>query len=159
MRLRAGLLGCLECSFRTIVTADYGDSVQKFAMDCTGDSKGNLRFAVAEPETIAGITGKIEDGDGYLTFDDTVLSFPLLADGRVSPVSAPWILLKTLRSGYLTACCKEEDKLHITVDDSYADDALKLEIWLDESQTPVLAEVYHEGGRILTMTVEGFKIG
>ena len=79
MTLRAKLLAS-ECSFDAKITADYGDKLYVFAMTCQGDSRGNLTFTVTEPESIAGITGNISSGEGKLTFDDTVLQFPLLAD-------------------------------------------------------------------------------
>ena len=158
MALRAVLLGCESCSFDAAVTADYGDSVQTFGMSCQGDSQGKLTFAVTQPASIAGITGVISAGEGALTFDGMLLEFPMLADGQVTPVSAPWILLKTLLGGYLTACTREEELLHLTVNDSYADDALEMEIWLDAENRPVQGEILFDGRRIVAMTVENFQI-
>lgn len=158
MALRAELLGCESCGFDVAVTADYGDSVLTFGMNCQGDNRGKLTFEVTQPKSIAGITGVISAGEGALTFDGMLLEFPLLADGQVTPVSAPWILLKTLLGGYLTACTREEDLLHLTVNDSYADDALEMEIWLDAENRPVQGEILFDGRRIVTMTVENFQI-
>lgn len=158
MALRAKLLGCESCSFDAVITADYGDAVQTFALRCEGDSSGDLGFEVLEPESIAGITGRFEAGEGKLTFDDAALSFPLLADGQVTPVSGPWILLKTLLGGYLTACGMEEELLRLTIHDSYEDDALQLEIWLNDADLPVQAEIVYCGRRIITMEVENFQI-
>ena len=158
MTLRASLLGCESCTFDAFVTADYGDALQSFSLRCEGEADGDLGFEVLNPESIAGITGRFEDGEGKLTFDDAALSFPLLADEQVTPVSAPWILLKTLLGGYLTACCMEEDLLRLTIHDSYEDDALQLEIWLDEKDAPVQAEIIYCGRRIITMEVENFQI-
>ena len=42
--------------------------------------------------------------------------------------------------------------------DSYEDDALELEIWLDGESRPVQAEIGYEGRRILTMEIENFRI-
>jgi len=157
MTLRAKLLGCLGCSFRMDVTADYGDAYQSFSMDCTSDNKGAVRFTVTAPESIYGITGVIDGEGGKLTFDDVALSFPLLADDQLTPASAPWILMKTLLGGYLTACNTENELLHIMIDDSYEEDALQMQIWLDEDG-PVQAECYYDGRRILTMQITDFKI-
>ena len=66
------------CGFLATVTADYGDSVYTFSMDCTTDKEGNLTFAVTSPDTIAGITGKVSAAGGELTFDDKVLAFQTL---------------------------------------------------------------------------------
>ena len=158
MALRAKLLGCERCTFDCTVTADYGDALQSFSLHCEGEADGNLGFEVLNPESIAGITGRFRDGEGELTFDEAALSFPLLADDQVTPVSAPWILLKTLLGGYLTACGMEEDLLRLTINDSYEDDALQLEIWLNDDDQPVQAEIIYCGRRIITMEVEKFQI-
>jgi len=158
MKLRASLLGCLECSFDVTITADYGDEIYTFAMNCQTGGRGDVRFTVLQPESIAGITGEIASGEGKLTFDDVALHFPLMADDQITPVSGPWILMKTLLGGYLTAACEEEDLLHLTIHDSYAEDALQLEIWLDGEDAPVHGEILFDGRRIVTMNVENFSI-
>lgn len=158
MKLRANLLGCLGCSFDVAVTADYGDEIFEFAMSCEADGRGNLSFTVTQPESIAGITGEISSGEGKLTFEDAALQFPLLADDQVTPISGPWILIKTLLGGYLTAANEEEDLLHLTIHDSYEDDALQMEIWLNSENAPVCGEILYDGRRIVTMTVENFRI-
>lgn len=158
MQLRTSLL-TNGCTFDAEITADYGDELYTFAVSCQGDSQGNLGFTVTNPETIAGITGVIQRGEGKLTFADTALAFPLLADGQLSPVSAPWILLKTLQGGYLTAAGMEDDLLRLTIDDSYDEDALQLDIWLDDANCPVRADVLYDGRRILAMAVSSFQIG
>ena len=157
MTLRAKLLAS-ECSFDAKITADYGDKLYVFAMTCQGDSRGNLTFTVTEPESIAGITGILSQDGGKLTFDDTALAFPLMADDQLTPVSAPWIFLKTLRGGYLTSANTEEELLHLTIDDSYEEDALQLDIWLDGEDKPILAEILYDGRRILTISVSNFQI-
>ena len=158
MKLRANLLGCQSCSFDTVITADYGDELFQFAMTCEADNCGNLSFTVTQPETIAGITGSISSGEGKLTFEDTAIYFPLMADDQITPVSGPWILIKTLLGGYLTAAGEEDRFLHLTVDDSYEEDALRLEIWLDENDLPVSGEIFYDGRRIVTLNVTNFEI-
>ena len=86
------------------------------------------------------------------------MSFPLLADDQVTPVSGPWILLKTLLGGYLTACTLEEELLRLTINDSYEEDALQLEIWLSSEDVPIQAEILYDGRRIVTMQIENFRI-
>ena len=157
MTLRARLLAS-ECSVDVKITADYGDKLYVFAMACQGDSRGNLTFTVTEPESIAGITGVISQDGGKLTFDDTALAFPLMADDQLTPVSAPWILLKTLRGGYLTSANMEEELLHLTIDDSYEEDSLQLDIWLDGQNLPVQSDILYDGRRILTVQVSNFTL-
>ena len=157
MELRKTLLDS-GCSFTAKVTADYGDKLSVFSMGCTADSDGNLKFTVLSPETIAGITGELNAMSGFLTFDDKALAFPLLADGEVSPVSAPWLLMNSLRGGYLYAAGQEGDVLRLTVRDSYAEDALQLDVWLDDRDHPSKAEILWQGRRVLSMEIGDFQI-
>ena len=158
MRFRDMLLSGNGCSFTAHITADYGDELQEFTMDCTGDNQGNLKFSVTEPESISGITGSASEAGGAMTFDDVALHFHLMAQDALSPVSAPWIFLKTLRSGYIVSACYEEELLHLSIDDSFEDDALRLDIWLEEGSFPIRAEILHDGMRILTLTIGNFQI-
>ena len=158
LALRTRLLQGEGCSFTAGITADYGDVLHSFTLECRGDGQGNLAFTVVEPETIAGITGSISSEAGKLTFDETALDFPLLADGQVTPVSAPWLLLKTLRGGYLTGAGEEGELLRLAIDDSYEEDALHLDIWLDPEDRPVQADILYDGRRILSLTVTDFEI-
>ena len=159
LALRSEILKASQCSFDCGITADYGDKVYTFSMNCTGDSLGNLTFTVTAPETIAGITGSVSEAGGKLTFADTALHFDLMADDQVTPVSAPWILLKTLRSGCITSAGMEDDLLRLSIDDSYADDALHLDIWLNADDRPVKAEICYDNRSILSLAVTNFVIG
>lgn len=143
------------CRFRATVTADYGDTLQTFVLDCEEDRQGTLRFAVAAPDTIAGISGTLEEDSGFLTFDGEILAIELVADGQLSPVSAPWVILNALRSGYLRYCAESDGGLRLTVDDSYGEDPLQVELWLEEDQ-PTGAEILWRGRRILSLRIENF---
>lgn len=158
LELRTRLYQSQGCSFTAVITADYGDQLYQFTLSCQGDNLGNLAFTVVEPETISGITGHIAQQGGKLTFDDAVLEFPLMADGLLTPVSAPWLLLKTLRGGYLTSAGMEGELLRLAVDDSYEEDALHLDIWLDGENRPVQADIYYDERRILSLTIGDFQI-
>ena len=158
MAFRAKLLAANGCQFAAKITADYGDELYSFGMVCQGDEKGAVTFQMSEPESLSGIEGKLSDTGGTLTFEDTAVCFPLLTDDQLSPSSAPWIFLKTLRSGYLTSACMEEGKIRLTMDDTYEEDALHLDIWLDENNMPVRADILYDGKRILSVEVDGFTL-
>ena len=98
----------------------------------------------------------MEAAGGKLTFDGQALSFALLADEQVTPVSAPWLLIRTLRSGYLTSCGEEGGTVRVAIDDSYEEDALHLDIWLDENDSPQRGEILWQGRRILSVSVTNF---
>lgn len=156
LELRSRLSASGGTSFRANVTADYGDKTYTFILQCKTDQPGTLSFTVLEPESIAGIGGTVSGEGGKLTFDDKVLAFPLLADGEVSPISAPWIVIKTLLGGYISSCSKEDELLLISIDDSYEADALRLDIWLNTQDIPVSADILWQGRRVLSVQIEDF---
>lgn len=159
MEFRASLLSGMGCSFQAVVTADYQDELYQFTLDCRCDEQGGLHFNVMEPESISGISGVISGEGGKLTFEnDAALAFETLADGQVTPVTAPWLLIKTLRGGYVTSCGTESDMMRVSIDDSYRDDALHLDIWFDGEDLPKHAEILWADRRILSLEVTNFEI-
>lgn len=156
LRLRNELLSASGCSFHAAVTADYGEKLYTFCVDCITDKNGKLTFSVTEPETISGITGFIEHNRSALTFDDEVLAFPQLTDDDISPISAPWIMINTLKSGYLTACGETEEGYELLLNDSYADEALQLEVYIDEDLKPYSCELLWRGRRVLSLKISKF---
>jgi len=154
--LRNRVLDSNGCSFQATVTADYGEQIYVFKMDCKTDREGNLSFTVAEPATIAGIAGEITGIGGAITFDDKVLAFQTIADGLVTPVTAPWLFIKTLRSGYLKDAAAIDGGVEISIDDSYAEESLQLRI-RTAGDLPVSAEIFWQSRRILTLAVEAFS--
>lgn len=157
LQLRTRVVTSPGCSFSAAITADYGDRLHTFTLDCTADSEGTVSFTVSEPESIRGITGTLDGSTGALTFGDTVMAFPMLADGQVSPVSAPWIFLKTLRSGYITSAGKDGEGIRLSIDDSYEDDALHLDILLNSENQPTNAAIRYRERQILSVVIEDFK--
>jgi len=155
--LRKNILAGNGCSFHTVITADYDAVIYTFSVDCICDKDGELTFTVTEPESIAGITGTLSPEGGKLTFDDKALAFPVLANGELSPVSAPYVFVKALRGGYISGCGEEGGYTRVSVDDSYDENALQLELWLD-GQLPIQAEIYWQGRRVLSLQITNFKI-
>lgn len=158
MELRKTILTAESCTFGAVITADYGDKLYSFQMDCSADTSGNLSFTVTAPDTISGITGMISQEGAALTFDDKVLAFPMLADNQLSPVSAPWVFLSTLRSGYITGCSREDDTTCIYIDDSFEENPLYLEIYTDKDMNPIRAEIFWNQRRILSADILDFAV-
>ena len=158
LRLRSNLLGAAGCTMDATVTADYGNKTYTFAMGCEFDAHGNLSFTVESPQTIEGISGIVGSEGGALRFDDTVLSFPLLADEQLSPVSAPWIFMKTLRSGFITSAGEDQGMTRLIIDETYEEKTMTLHVWLNEDERPVQGDLYWNGRRILTVEVTNFRI-
>lgn len=158
LALRTKILQAQSCSFDVDIVADYGDKLHNFSVSCQGNKDGDMRFSVTAPETISGITGTVTEAGGKLTFDSSVLQFDTMADDQISPVTAPWVLLKTLRSGRITSAGMEDMAIRLSIDDSFQENALHLDIWLDENELPKRAEILYAGRRILSMDVKNFKI-
>ena len=144
--------------FDASVTADYGDAISTFVLSCASDSAGNLKIAVVEPDTISGITCEISGGTGKIVFEDKLLAFELLADEMISPVGAPWVFMKALRSGYISSCGENEGSTFARIDDSYGQISYSVELWLDKNSKPTSAEIIWEGKRILSMQIYDFEI-
>ena len=157
LSLRSSILSASGCTLDATVTADYGDQTYTFAMGCEFDAHGNLSFTVQSPQTIAGISGTVGSQGGAITFDDTALSFPLLADEQLSPVSAPWVFMKTLRSGFITSAGEDEGYVRLIIDETYEDRTLTAHVWLNEESIPLQADLYWDGRRILTVEVTNFQ--
>ena len=158
LELRRSIMEAETCSFQTLIYADYEDELYSFQMDCASDSTGTIRFTVTEPVTIAGITGELSGDGGALTFDDRILAFPMLTQLQLTPVSGPWIFLNTLRSGYITGCGREEDDLVIYIDDSFEEEPLHMQLYVNKDLIPYCAEIFWKERRILTLEIQNFKI-
>ena len=156
LQLRDMLLKCECCEFQAEITADYGEQLYRFAVDCRADRDGNVSFTVIEPQSISGVTGEIHMSRGRLTFDHMALGFPLMVDGVLSPVSGPWILLKSLRSGYLASCAETESGMRLTLQDSYEENTLQIDVWTDPEGIPCFAEIVWKGQRILSFKIDNF---
>lgn len=158
MQMRKSLLKGEEISFRCDITADYGDKLHTFSMDCRGDNAGQLQFTVVEPESISGISGRLHNGKGSLDFDDEALAFPLIVDDLMSPVSAPWVVISALRSGTITSGGKDGQNYQLTISYPFEDENLRVDAWLDGENHPIRGEILKGGRRYLTVDVKDFQI-
>jgi hypothetical protein len=154
LALRQQLLKSQGCRFVADISADYQDSLYSFSLECEADKNGFLKFTVLQPESISGITGTVSTQGGKLTFDDKVLAFPLLADGLLSPVSAPWIFLQAMRGGYIKSCGKDADGLLITINDTFSGEPLYVDIFSNENGDVNHSDIFWHGRRILSMDIK-----
>ena len=156
LSIRQQLLKAQGCRFIADISADYQDGLYHFTLACETDENGLLQFTVISPEAISGITGNISSQGGKLTFDDKVLAFPLLADGLMSPVSGPWILMQALRSGYIKSSGADGDGVVISINDTYSGESLRTDIYLDNESHIKHADIFWQGKRILSIAIKDF---
>jgi hypothetical protein len=156
--LRNSLQNGKGCSLDVSVTTDYGDSLSTFALSCSFDKQQNVDITVIHPETISGIKCRISGDKGKLTFDEKVLAFEMIADGQLTPISAPWLVMKALNSAYINAIAKEKEGMLVRLDDSVNGILYSVDLWLDGNNMPRLAEIVFDGKRIVSMSITNFKI-
>lgn len=145
-------------NFQCKVTADYGDSLYVFGLNCEYGSNQTLKWEVSEPETIAGLCGSIVNDKGQFVFDQEKLMFELLADGQITPIGAPWVLLKAIHSGYVRSCGVDDDCVQVQIDDSFSGLQFSVDVWLDKEGTPKRGEIIWQGRRIVSIEIIDFKI-
>lgn len=155
--LRQSMLSGEGCRFSASITADYADRIYVFKMDCTAQPSGTVGFTVMEPETISGISGEIAQEGGKLKFDDQALLFEPMVQGQLTPVIAPWLMVKAIQSGYIRSVSVKNDERELIIDDTFGNEAFQIVLLLDMDSTPEFCEIYHNQRRILSIKVENFK--
>ena len=158
MLLRERIIAAEACTFDANITADYADEIYAFGMHCSVDTNGDVHFLVTDPDVISGIEGVLTGENGSLTFDNQILAFEMLADGQLTPVSGPWIMIRGIRNGYVHCGNKEDNGYYLQIDDSFKGSPVTIELWLDESYLPTGCEIIWEGRRLLSITVSNFTI-
>lgn len=158
LSFRQRLVNSSQCNFKIEVTADYGTAVYQFLIGCSVDSDRNIKFEVIAPDSISGISGMISPTGGKITFDDEVLSFPLMTEGELSPISAPWILYNGLCSGYLNSCGSTKEGTQLIIDDVLADTPVQIIVWADRDFIPQHCEILWDGRCIMSIMIENFEL-
>lgn len=144
--------------FSARITADYIASREVFSVDCRWDPAKKLSFSLTEPEELAGIKGSVAAPEETVLFENTVLALPPVAEGRILPAAGPYLLMKALAEGQLISSVQEGELLHLTLRESYEENAPEAEIWLREG-IPVSAELSRSGKRHLSMELSRFSFG
>lgn len=154
--LRNKTLSCTSCSFLADVTVDYGASLYSFSANCCMDAENNMELTIVEPSSISGIKANVSAETGKLTFDEQILLFETVADGKITPVGVPWLLIEAIRGGYISMCASEETGAFAQIDDSYKGANFSVDLRLDNQSIPVSAEIIWDGKRIVSMRISDF---
>ena len=156
LAFRSKVLG--GCSFLAKITADYGEQVCTFSLSCRVDREGALLFTVTAPDTISGITGRVDGAGGKLTFDDVVLPFSPLAEGRLSPVASAYTAAQSWRTGYIATCGKEGEQLVFSVNTTYEENPLVADTRMDpEKGVPLSTEICYNGRKHISIVFTDFQ--
>ena len=68
----------------------------------------------------------------------------------------PWIVVEALRGGYIRSTGTDAEFVRLTLDDTYGQQTLQVDVWLTDDLKIDRCEVIWEGRRILSMNVEMF---
>ena len=94
-----------------------------------------------------------------MEFDGMALDFGTMADGTVSPVSAPIRLCQCWAQEYISAAGMEEENLRVTYEQGYDSETLTADTWFSpENGVPIFAQICYNDQIILKMTLTDFSM-
>ena len=147
------------------VSVSYGDAVFRFSLSAAGEKDGETVLTVTAPDTVAGITARIRNGETLLEYDGAGLSLGLLDDSGLTPVSALPAVLLSLTEGYMARCAwqgeGESRVLLIQCRDPRVQEGkgTGFDLYLDPSTHALLrAEVSTDGVLVLTVRFNEFTM-
>jgi len=102
--IRAEYLSMTGWSATANLTVDYGERVFAFTVDARWQRDGETVLTVTKPDLLAGITARIEDGEGRLEYDGAGLSIGLLDEDGLTPIAVLPVLMEHITEGYMAQC-------------------------------------------------------
>ena len=154
---RTTLLASDSCSFTADVTADYGERVANFTLECAYRPETNdADLTVTAPETIAGISATVDGEAANVTFEEVSLELGTLAGGQVAPLQVPQLLGDAWTYGYVESQSEEGDGYLVTYRSGYDSEELLVFTRFDSSMSPVQAEIYCDGVCVLTAALSDY---
>ena len=108
LEIRGEYLAMEECVSALTVTADYGQWVYEYGMELAYRREGERVLTLTSPESVAGVTARLEDGGGSLEYDGVRVETGPLDETGMSPMEGPSVLLDYALQGFLAECVLEE---------------------------------------------------
>lgn len=157
---RTSLLASEQCTYTADVTAEVGQRVYDFTLDCSYHPQDDhAELTVVAPDTIAGIAAAVEGETAQVSFEDTSLEFGTMAGGRIAPLQLPQLLGNAWTYGYVESQAKEQDGWLVTYRVGYGNDERLICTRFDEEMTPLQSEVYYDGSCVLTAEIKSYSVG
>ena len=104
-------------------------------------------MTLTAPETLSGMTARVDSSGAKLVFDGAEIGFSTLA--------APWVLADCWANGYIAWSGMEGDLLRVTYRTGYGTDELQADVWFDGG-VPARAELSYEGALLLSAELTNF---
>lgn len=103
-RIRGEYLGLAGWKGNMDVTVEYEDRFFDFSLAVSWEREGETVLTITAPELVAGISARIVDGEGYLTYDGASLSTGPITGEGLTPMEAVPILMEQVTTGYMARC-------------------------------------------------------
>ena len=163
-RIRGEYLNMTGWSAVIDLTADYGERVFDFTVDARWEKDGETVLTVTEPDILAGITARIEDGKALLEYDGAGLSIGALDGEGLNPVSAVPALMEQITRGYMAQCSWEGEgegrllRVQCRHPDKEEQEGTEYTLWFQPATHALMrAEVSVGGERCLTAVFADFQ--
>ncbi|MBR3474806.1 MAG: hypothetical protein IKH34_07040 [Oscillospiraceae bacterium] len=133
----AELNQCETLSYTAALTASYPDRTAQFTLRYALED-GVQRVTVLGPDSISGISARLEAGKSALEYDGLILDTGDLDEFGLTPMSALPLLTDALRRGHADAFWTEEGMDAVEL---LYDDYTRVRIWFDAEGLPCRCEI------------------
>ena len=153
LTIRGEYLAMSRCSAKLDVTADYGQRVYQYELEAAWDGAETV-LTITAPETVAGITARLADGESFLTYDGLILETGPMDGEGLTPLSAIPALVEAARSGYITACSLDGETGELRLDcgdpEGRPGEGREVALWFDgDSHALTRGEISLDGFRVI----------
>ena len=147
------------CVMEAEVSCTQDGAAWEATLRCDYVPEGETTVEVLAPETIAGITAHVKDSAADVSFDDTQLGLGSLANGRLAPLAAPYVLGQSWAGAYIDSTGTEDGLLRATYRLGYDKQELVVDTWFTEEPfTPQYAEISADGRMVLSIRISNFAM-
>lgn len=146
-------------SFQTEMSADDGECVSTYSVQCTrGENETVLNLL--SPELIAGVTAHISKKGTEIEYDGLSLEAGTLSGSGIAPLEAPAEILDAMSGGIVSQIRREtqngEDTIAFNVDRG---NGIIVALWLEYNElTPVCAEICSSGRTVIWCKFSDWKM-
>ncbi len=160
LEIRGEYLEQVPWTAQASITADYGRRVYQYELSAAWDGEETI-LTISAPETVAGITARLQEETGVLEYDGlSVETGPLNQEG-LTPISALPALLEAARSGYITACALDGETGELRIDcgdpEGTPGEGTEVSLWFNmESHALTRGEISVDGFRVILCELTQF---
>lgn len=144
---REAVLSAQKITVDAHLTADYGDSVEEYALSAVYDGS-ETTVTVTEPLLIAGVTARSRWGETEIEYGDVLIGMGQLDENGLSPAAALPVIFEAMAGGYTELLWWDGDLLAARL---YAGEDSRCTVWLDpDTLIPTAAEIASNGRRVIS---------